>query len=194
MSRRRGCRGCFKFILVVVVLLILAGLFLSHNGLEKVEAWFFPRDYETQVREVCDDYGLDPWLIMALIREESRFDADAVSHAGAVGLMQLMPETAQWIVDKAGFDYAIPDDLTDPAANIAIGVWYVDWLASTYYNDDLPAAIAAYNAGHGTVDGWLQAGVWDGSFADLSAIPYHETRSYLQQVYRSYNWYQRLYD
>ena len=138
---------------------------------------------------------MDPWLIMAMIREESAFDPSAESSAGACGLMQLMPETAEWVIGQAGFSMTLEDALWDPRSNIFVGVWYVHWLDLTYYDGNLPgAAIAAYNAGHSHVDEWLASGAWDGTLAEAENIPYAETRRYVQYVYRSYEIYQKLYD
>lgn len=197
MSRKRKLRkgracGCLLLLLLVIAALLL---FFQGPLFEQAEELLFPRDYEEYVREACAEYGMDPWLIMAMIREESAFDPSAESSAGACGLMQLMPETAEWVIGQAGFSMTLEDALWDPRSNIFVGVWYVHWLDLTYYDGNLPgAAIAAYNAGHSHVDEWLASGAWDGTLAEAENIPYAETRRYVQYVYRSYEIYQKLYD
>lgn len=191
MRRLRKGRAAGCLLTLLIILLLLALLLHARSW---VGQWFFPREYEDIVSESCAPYGIDPYLIMAMIREESGFKPDAVSSAGAYGLMQLMPDTADWIIAKAGFEFSLEQALTDPACNIAAGVWYIHWLDATYYDGaHLPAAIAAYNAGHSTVDKWLADGVWDGTLENIGGIPYAETRQYLQYVYRSYQMYIKLY-
>lgn len=187
--RRGRAGGC-----LVILLLLIAAVVLLFQVRGLVAEWFFPREYEDIISEACEPYGIDPYLILAMIREESNFNPEAVSAAGAYGLMQLMPDTATWIIDQAGFAFTVEQTLHEPAANIAAGVWYIHWLDDTYYgNQGLPAAIAAYNAGHSNVDHWLSSGNWDGTLEDVEGIPYAETRQYLQYVYRSYKMYLQLY-
>ena len=185
--KKRGC-GCLG---ICVLLFLLFTAFLSR---EQIKEWFFPRDYEEAVTEICAPYGIDPWLVMAIIREESGFDPEAGSTAGACGLMQLMPTTAEWVIRQAGFSIATEQALTDPYWNIAVGVWYLDWLMEWYGGGDaLPMAVAAYNAGYTTVDEWQKSDQWDGSLENAEEIPYAETRQYVKYVYRSYALYQKLY-
>jgi soluble lytic murein transglycosylase len=105
--------------------------------------------------------------------------------------MQLMPSTALWIMKAAGFEMT-EADIWRPENNIRLGCWYLDWLRD-YYNGDLVAAVAAYNAGISNVDSWLEKGLWDGALETLSAIPFAETRRHIKNVYESYNMYRILY-
>lgn len=188
MARRRNtcCLGCLGEIIVAIVLLF--GAFWAWENREIVAEPLFPRDHLEIVEAQCEQYGLDPWLIMAMIREESRFDDEAVSHAGAYGLMQLLPGTASWVISKSGMDIDPEAALDDAEANIRVGVWYINWLQERY-EGDLYAAVAAYNAGQSNVDQWLTEGTWDGSLENADQIPYEETANYLRSVWRSYEVY-----
>ena len=188
MSKRRGC-GCSTVFIIACFAILLLILFFM--GKDKILATIYPLDYEPEVFAICDEYGLDPWLIMAVIREESAFDPKAESPVGACGLMQLMPDTAYWVIDKAGFDYA--EDIWQPETNIRLGVWYLAWLMERYANNHT-LALAAYNAGHTAVSRWLEEGDWDGSPDALEDVPYGETRHYIEKVLRSYRIYRFLYD
>jgi len=192
--RRRGC-GCLKSIIFIILLVI--GIFLVLEHKDKVFIYFFPRDYEQTISEYCDEYNVDKWLVMALIREESGFDPDAVSVVGAHGLMQLMPDTAEWLISKGGFDMEATSALHVPEENIQLGVYYISMLYANYADaggqTDTATVIAAYNAGMGSVSQWLNEGVWDGSAADLEEIPYGETAEHVKKVLRSYKIYRYLY-
>lgn len=164
------------------------------SSLGQLRQSFFPLDYQEEVNQACLEYRIDPWLVMAIIREESGFQNEAASSAGATGLMQLMPGTAAWVIEKADFDFSTEAALTEPLHNIEVGVWYFSWLLERYGGMDyLPHAVAAYNAGHATVDCWLADAKWDGSESTLDDIPYPETAKYVEYVLRSYEYYQRLY-
>ncbi len=152
----------------------------------------YPRDYRIEVEKYAALNELDENLVYALIKAESDFDLDAVSSKGAVGLMQLMPETAQWAAAKMEIEY---DEslLTDSEYNIKIGTWYLKRLI-IYYENDINKAIAAYNGGEGNVDEWLADGTWDGTLANVGDIPFEETRNYLSKVTAYYEEYQALYE
>jgi soluble lytic murein transglycosylase len=158
---------------------------------ERVLRYFFPLDYRAQVEAMAEEYGLDRWLVFAIIRVESAFDARAESRAGACGLMQLMPSTAAWIVEMAGFEMT-EDDIWRSEANIRLGCWYLDWLRD-YYQGDMVAGVTAYNAGMSNVDAWIMDGLWDGTLDALSDIPFAETRRYVSHVYENYDIYRKLY-
>lgn len=192
MRKSKGC-GCGCGVIIFLLALLTAALAIFVLNWQSIAEWFFPRDYQENVMQVCAEYEMDQWLIMAMIREESGFDPEAVSAAGARGLMQLMPETAADIIQRADYDFTLEQALSDPLCNIRCGVWYLDWLCRRCYDGNLTAAIAAYNAGRATVDGWLSSGQWDGSLDHLAGIPYAETRRYLQYVFESHDIYQRLY-
>jgi soluble lytic murein transglycosylase len=152
--------------------------------------WLYPLPYYDIVLEQAAAYQLDPGLVFAVIRAESKFDLRAESSVGARGLMQVMPDTAQWISQKTG--RAVPPEaLYQPEANIELGCWYLHYLQEKF-DSQLPAVIAAYNAGPNRVEAWLSEGVWSGGADDLGQIPFAETQQYVKNVLRSYAAYQRF--
>lgn len=149
----------------------------------------YPLSYEEQIVSSSSSRGLDPYLVAAVIRIESDWDPQAVSHAGAQGLMQLMPATAQDMVRKGlvdGSKYS-SDDLLDPDTNIEFGCAYLSYLLS-YFNGSTDKAIAAYNGGMGNVDDWTQE---EGLLHN--AITFPETQAYLVRVKMAKERYQELY-
>ncbi|MCS7006154.1 MAG: lytic transglycosylase domain-containing protein [Thermoleophilia bacterium] len=131
----------------------------------------YPLAYAHIIRGHARTYDLDPALLAAVIYAESRFDPSARSEAGAVGLMQLLPETAKGIALRTGGDRFAVSDLLDPEINVRYGAWYLDHLRDRY--GDLRLALAAYHAGQGNVDEWLRRG---------GTIRFPQTRAYLDAV------------
>ena len=133
----------------------------------------YPLRYESIVRGHAENYDLDPALLAAVIYTESRFDARARSSAGAIGLMQLLPDTARGIAVRTGGNRFVVDDLYVPELNVRYGAWYLRNLLDRY--GDERTALAAYHAGQGNVDSWRRRGV---------GIQFPETRSYVEKVAR----------
>lgn len=141
-----------------------------------------PLRYEQIVLGHASHYDLDPALLAAVIYQESRFRADARSSSGAIGLMQLMPKTAQGIADHTGGSRFKLSDLDDPEINVRYGAWYLHHLIKKYDSEKL--ALAAYNAGQQNVDDWLAAG---------KGISFAETRAYVDSVESLKKLYRRIY-
>jgi soluble lytic murein transglycosylase len=165
----------------VLVAICLALLVFAGAAAWVVEAepdWYlrarYPLEYEHIVRGHAENYDLDPALLAAVIYAESRFDPDVESQAGAVGLMQLLPETAKGIAQRTGGSRFVVSDLRDPEINVRDGSWYLDHLRSRY-DGDMRLALAAYHAGQGNVDRWLGEG---------SGIVFPETQDYVDEVER----------
>lgn len=135
--------------------------------------------------------GVDPFLVAAIIREESQYDRRAVSRVGAIGLMQIMPATANAVTQRHRLPNLVRDDLFDQDTNIQIGVRYVQQLL-TQFSGNMVQTIAAYNAGPIAVESW--ATVYRGRSEDefVELIPFQETRQYVKRVLRSYKEYVRL--
>jgi soluble lytic murein transglycosylase len=142
----------------------------------------YPLKYETIVRIHARNYDLQPALLAAVIYQESKFRADARSPSGAIGLMQLLPDTARGIALRTGGTRFQVDDLYDPDINVRYGCWYLRHLLQKY--DDEKTALAAYNAGQRNVDTWLRNG--DG-------IRFGETRHYVKRVEELKEIYRRTY-
>jgi soluble lytic murein transglycosylase len=138
-------------------------------------AWFqrvrYPLKYEQIVRGHARNYQLDPALLAAVIYQESKFRPDAKSDSGAIGLMQLQPETAKGIAIRTGGSRFQTSDLYVPEINVRYGSWYLRHLLDKY--DDEETALAAYNAGQRNVDEWRAEG---------KGIQFSETRAYVDRV------------
>jgi soluble lytic murein transglycosylase len=164
------------------------------RGLEPVQPalWnvAYPTVYLPAIRALSGA-RFDPYLAAAIIREESQYDARAVSRVGAIGLMQLMLGTAQAVAQRIGVTTVVRNDLFDHETNIRFGVRYLEQLLDQF-KGNLIHAVAAYNAGPPIVSTWIQ------KFGDrepdefVELIPYQETRQYVRRVLRSYREYRRL--
>ena len=154
----------------------------------------YPQGYWTSIITQARKYGLDPFFVAAVIREESQFRPDAVSPAGARGVMQVMPATGAWIARNAGIADFDRSRLHDPDLNITVGSWYLNHLMKRF-KGDIVLVSAAYNAGPEAVASWVDKK----SAADRDAavfvetIPFVETRGYVKKVLRNYAEYRRIY-
>lgn len=167
---------------VLTALVIIAGIFIAGRISDalclRADLAAYPRRYAEQVTAAAARYGVPEDVVYAVMRTESGFDPEAVSHAGAVGLMQLMPETYTWICFLRG-EEEDGGALSDVDRNIDAGVFLLSWLYERYRNWE--TVYAAYNAGYARVNGWLgdpaiaNAGV-------LENIPIYETAQYVSRV------------
>ena len=124
---------------------------------------------------------------------ESGFDPNAKSVKGAMGLMQIMPETGTWIAGMLGIEDFKTNDLYNPKVNIRLGSWYISKLFDTF-GGNLAIAIAAYNGGEGNVSQWLKDGRWSGDIEELEDVPFKETSNYIRSVRLVYSVYEKLYN
>jgi soluble lytic murein transglycosylase len=143
---------------------------------------WYPLHYSSIVRGHAANYDIDPALLAAVIEQESKFRADAKSSAGAIGLMQLLPDTAKGIAIHTGGSKFVLSDLYDPEINVRYGAWYLHHLMLRY--GDEKTALAAYNAGQQNVDQWRAEG---------KGIEFPETRAYVDKVERLKGIYRRAY-
>jgi soluble lytic murein transglycosylase len=173
--------------LVVGALVLVAALGATALYVEEAQpSWYlrlrYPLDYEHIVRGHAENYDLDPALLAAVIYRESKFDADARSSSGAIGLMQLLPDTAEGIALHTGGSMFEVDDLYDPEINVRYGSFYLRRLLRKYGDERL--ALAAYNAGQTNVDEWIEKG---------QGIEFPETREYVDDVLDARDVYARAY-
>ncbi|BAY64255.1 lytic transglycosylase [Calothrix brevissima NIES-22] len=152
----------------------------------------YPFPYLQEIEKWSKERQLNPLLVTALIRQESRFEAKAKSIANAMGLMQVLPSTAQWIAPQIKVD-SKTIQLEDPNDNIMLGTWYLDHTHQQYNNNSL-LAIASYNAGPGNVSKWLQTLPTQDPDEFVENIPFDETKNYVRQVLGNYWNYLRLYN
>lgn len=146
----------------------------------------FPRPY----REIINSSGLDPALVYGMMKAESGFDEKAESHAGAVGVMQLLPSTAKFICRREKIFYD-ETKLFDGEYNAQIGTLYVKYLFEKF--SDPETVLAAYNAGEGTVSDWLSDETCSADGTKLLRIPYPETERYIKKIRKFRKFYQFLY-
>lgn len=173
VSRHQGNTGAMVFTLFLALLCILTLVIIRSNLLLRPDA-----RVSRIIQVSAAEEKISPALLEAVILTESKFDEKAVSHVGAVGLMQLMPETAQWISEESGLP---ADELSQPEQNIPLGAWYINYLLKKYHNNEV-LALAAYNAGRGNVDEWIQKEGWSEGFSNPDQIPFPETREFVKAV------------
>ena len=160
---------------------LAAGVIAGTDPIEDaVREITLPLQHEDIIRQQADDKEIDPALIAAVIYEESRFH-DQTSHAGARGLMQITPETAEFIAHRSGGVLFQQSDLSTPQVNIAYGVWYLRYLID-HYDGNETLAVAAYNAGQSNVDSWVAEAGGADHFDSAKHIPFPETRAYVENV------------
>jgi soluble lytic murein transglycosylase len=174
-------------LLALAVLVVLVGgagaLLVARDQPDWYLRARYPLEYEQLVRANARNHDLDPAFVAAVIYAESRFDPNARSGAGAVGLMQLLPGTARFIARKTGGEDFVVADLRDPEINVRYGTWLLGYLRDRY-DGDLATALAAYHAGPANVDEWRRRG---------EGIAFPETASYVREVERMRDVYRRAY-
>ena len=179
------------FITLLIIVLIIVFLIFARNPILKI---IYPRTYEEAVLIYSEKYNVDKNLILAVIKAESNFNENAISNRNAIGLMQLMEETAKDVANKNNIEIAnenIKEELCDVYKNIEIGTAYIASLLQRYQNTEV--ALAAYNAGIGTVDNWIEKGIINKDGSNIENIPYKETNYYVRKILRDYTIYQELY-
>ncbi len=192
MSRTRSTtavarrRRVWAFIAAVAGIVTLLALALPSFD-KAVQEVTLPLRHEDIIRQQARDKGLDASLIAAVIYAESRF-ADRTSPAGARGLMQITPQTAEEIARRSGGTQFEQGDLATPQINIAYGSWYLRWLLERYGGNAM-LAVAAYNAGSGNVDRWIARD----PDLEVADIPFPETRAYVGKVLDARDGYRREY-
>ena len=177
-----------NFLKLIIALITVAILFsfaiVSYGTITR------PVEYTDYIEESAEKYNVDPLLILSVIRVESDFKPEAKSHMNAIGLMQLVPETAEWISTKLGteFDESM---LKDPKQNIELGTYYLSYLINHFGDIDL--AVVAYNGGMGNVQKWIDEDIIGPNGRGLENIPINEARNYVIKVDENYEIYKKYY-
>lgn len=179
-------------LVVAVVATIVAVQYFREKAEQERRLKEYPTAYIDEIEKYAAEYDLDPYLVLSIMRCESSFRENAVSPVGAIGLMQIMPDTGVWIAHKLDMDATYAESmLYDADCNVRFGCWFLRFLTNRFSGVGLHI-IAAYNAGHGSVEKWLsnpdysQDGV-------LSLIPFPETARYVEKVSAAYQAYLELY-
>ena len=173
-----------RFVLLLVFLVLAVG-FASRPFWR----WVYPFPDRAIINREARLAGLDPRLVAAVIKVESNFNPVAVSQKGAIGLMQIMPKTAQWVAKTNNWPL-VTSQLFEPSSNIKIGTWYLGYLFRQF--NGLTLTIAAYNGGRSNVSQW-QSQLSSRQGFDYNRIPFPETRQFVQRVLFAYQFYRWLY-
>jgi len=177
-------RKVFNFIFFTTLLILMMSMFITI---------LFPINYRVYIEKYSSEYNIDPMLISAIINVESGFNIDAISNKGAMGLMQIMPNTGKWAAENLDYPNFNSDMLRLPEINIQMGTWYLNQLNSEF-EGDLNLILAAYNAGSGNVNKWLVNEEYSYDGKTLNKIPFNETEKYLDKVKINYKVYNFLYE
>ncbi len=175
---------------MLVALLLVFSVFALYKVRGDVERVVFPRAYREIVEEQAEAFDLPESLVYAVIKAESNFDTEAVSSVGAIGLMQMMPNTFTWMQEVLHETYE-EKALYEPEVSVRFGCALLRLLLNEY--GDLTAALSAYNAGMGNVTSWLSDKAYSTDGETLSTIPFSETRMYVQKVLRYKANYEKIY-
>lgn len=187
MGKKTKRKNTKRFVIIVISIIVL--IILISSSKEQMMKITYKKEYTEYVSKYSEEYNVEEDLIYAIIKAESNFDPNAQSNKDAQGLMQLMYSTAEEIADKINISLT-EDNILDPEININLGTNYISSLLNKY--DCVEIALAAYNAGSGNVDKWIENGVIQSDGSDIENIPYKETNTYVRKVMRDYNIYMQL--
>ena len=176
-------------IFLVIVLIIVGILFLNKDYILKK---IYKIEYKEYVEKYSDEYNVDKFLIYSIIKAESNFNEGALSNKGACGLMQLMEKTAKEIAQNLVMEYESGTTLYNPEKNIKLGIAYFSYLKEIYNKDEI--ALAAYNAGSGNVDKWINEGIIKQDGSNIENIQFKETNMYVRKILNNYKMYKKLYE
>jgi soluble lytic murein transglycosylase len=173
-------------VIIAIIIALVVGVMFER---EEVLKTAYPTKYNEYVFKYSNEYNIDPYLVFSIIKAESKFDPNAISHKDAKGLMQISPITQEW----ARKELKLKDvDIYDPKTNIKIGCWYLNRLYMEFKDTSL--VIAAYNGGSGNVTKWLKNKEYSKDGNELHVIPFKETANYLEKVQKNHRTYKELYN
>lgn len=182
-----------KLILIILFIVLLLGIIviqifdLNNVIMKKI----YPQHYAQYINQYAKECEVDPLLIFAIVKVESNFNPNATSKSEAKGLMQLMDNTAKEVANKIEIVDASNLNLYEPETCIKLGTYYFASLTKQYEN--IGIALAAYNAGMGRVNKWLEQGIIKADGSNLENIPYKETNMYVRKILNDYQTYQEVY-
>ena len=161
-------------------------VFLLIFGNYCIYGFVFPMNYQEEISQACDTFDVEEAVVYSVINVESHFNKDAVSPKGAVGLMQILPSTAEEIKNELGYESY---DLKNPTDNIFMGTYYLSKLQRRFENET--AALASYNAGPTNVSNWLKDERYSKDGKELEKIPFAETRNYIEKYKENFRYYSK---
>lgn len=195
---RKGHGCCCSIVTLGLVCVVILGLLAFSTNVigdvkSKVMMRFYPQEYSEYVSFYSAEYNVDEALVYSVIRTESGFRAEVESVVGAMGLMQIMPETFEWLQNLADGEITHSEsELLNPETNIKYGTYFLKYLLQ-HYSGNEKLAVAAYNAGSANVDSWLQDNSYSNNGIDLHSIPFEETKQYVERVEKTKAVYESLY-
>ncbi|MCI8655358.1 MAG: lytic transglycosylase domain-containing protein [Clostridia bacterium] len=184
MAKRRKIRINIVRLMITIICLAII-LIIMRKIILKVN---YPEKYKNYVEKYAYEYKIEKELIYAIIKAESNFREKVVSKKDAIGLMQILESTANDVAKSIDLEIT-REELLNPDININLGTKYISTLIEKYNNVEL--ALAAYNAGRGNVDKWIEDGIIKADGTDIEKIPYRETNNYVRKVLRNYKIYQQ---
>ncbi len=179
----------FRALILLMIFVLIAGWFLIFYMPDKAAEYIYQTDFEEYVEKYSDEFNVDPALVYAVIKVESNFNPSAVSDVGAIGLMQMIEDSFDWVAWKLGRDDLDYEDLYDPEYAVMFGSYMVGYLYDRYKSVELTAA--AYHAGMGKVDEWIESGLVDPQNVDISDISGKNTAHYVSKILRAYEHYKK---
>ena len=174
-----------KIIIWLLVLILVATIITATTFL-----LCYPTKYKSEIKKYCKQYELNPSMVASVIKIESNYNSTAISQAGAIGLMQIMPTTAVEVANKLGIEFEV-DDLFDIDTNINIGCYYLKYLLDIF-DGNMDNALSAYNWGLSNVKTWILKGNTDG-YGNITNIPVRETENYLKKYRRAKTMYTNIF-
>ena len=181
-----------KLVIIVTTILILLFVIVFFKPQNLILKKIYKIEYSEYVYKYAEENEIDPFLIFAIIKNESNFKRAIESPSGAIGLMQLMEETGIEMANEIGEDVTVREALFSPEINIRIGTKYFAFLKNRYHSENL--ALIAYNAGIGNVDDWIEDGIIKKDGSDIENVPFKETNNYIRKILRDYKIYKNLYN
>lgn len=189
MSKKIIKRMIILIFLLIAIFILIRVVRIQDIILKKV----YPIQYSEYVEQYSTQNQLDKYMIYAIIKAESNFNPNVKSQSNAIGLMQLLEETANERSNVIDEQKVTEQDLYNPELNIKLGTSYYAYLLKHYEGNNV-LALTAYNAGMGNVDNWIKNGIIRSDGSDIENIPYKETNNYVRKILRDYQMYIKLYE
>ncbi len=175
----------------IICLGIIITFFIAINS-KNILKMIYKTDYKEYVEKYAHENEIDPLLVYSIIKVESNFKEEATSYKGAIGLMQLMDKTAREIAENNVMEFETGVTLYNPEKNIKLGIIYLANLENKY--SSIPVVLAAYNAGIGNVNKWIEEGTIKSDGSNIENIPFKETNTYVRKILKDYRIYKKLYE
>ena len=183
-----------KKLIIIIIIIALALAIYKYSKLDEVILkMIYPIKYSNYVETYSEKYDVDKYFIYAMIKAESNFNERALSNSKAIGLMQILEDTAFEMAEDVDLGELTEEELYNPDTNINLGVKYFSYLLKQFDNN-YNLAIIAYNAGIGNVQKWIEQGIIQEDGSDLENVPFKETNNYVRKILNNYKMYEKIYE